>query len=550
MQAALFTPATSSPKPTNEVPSVALGPTSPQPFEQHGVWLKASAPNSGGIDIGMLNKPWKNLKQSRNNDAFRTMVEKMPVAVMTCDLTDFTIDYVNEATIEGLKSIEHALPCRAEEIVGQCIDIFHKNPEHQRRLLSDPNNLPHNAKIEVGGEILDLLVSPIYEGGTYVGPMLTWKVVTQQALAEAEGKKLLRMLDDMPVNVMLVDKETFEISYINKTSIDTLQPMQGLLPVPIDKIQGQCIDVFHKNPQHQRRILADPANLPYNTKIKLGDETLDLRVSRVNDDEGNYIGPMLTWVVVSDRVLLADNFESNVGSVVEAISSAAAELEASAGSMAASSEETNAQAGTVAAASEQLQASIQEISQQVATSNDTAQQALSEASKTNELVSGLSESANTIGEVVNMIKDIADQTNLLALNATIEAARAGEAGKGFAVVASAVKELATQTGKATEEIAQQIEGIQEATGTSVAAIESINKTIEDMAHITSAIAAAVEEQSSATQQVAENITGVSDASRETGNIVVGVTDAAKSLSSEAETLKGRAQEFLEQVRAI
>jgi methyl-accepting chemotaxis protein len=112
--------------------------------------------------------------------------------------------------------------------------------------------------------------------------------------------------------------------------------------------------------------------------------------------------------------------------------------------------------GQSPAASEHLQASIKEISQQVSTSNDIAQKALDEANKTNELVSGLSGAASTIGEVVNMIKDIAEQTNLLALNATIEAARAGEAGKGFAVVALEVKELATQTAKATEQIAGQI----------------------------------------------------------------------------------------------
>ncbi|GAB4237886.1 MAG: methyl-accepting chemotaxis protein [Methyloligellaceae bacterium] len=478
------------------------------------------------------------------------MVEKLPVAVMTCDLKDFRIDYVNEATIAGLKQIEDALPCRAEEIVGQSIDIFHKHPGRQRKLLADPSNLPHRAEIEVGGEVLDLLVTPIHEGSRYVGPMLTWKVITEQKRAEAETDKLLSMLDDMPVNVMLVNQETMEIRYVNRTSLETLKPLQHLLPVPADQIVGQCIDIFHKNPEHQRAILSDPARLPYNAKIRLGDETLDLRVTAVNDREGNYIGPMLNWTVVSDRVALANNFENNVGSVVEAVTAAAAELEASAASMSSSVEEANAQAGTVASATDQLQSAIQEISQQVATNNDVAQKALAEASATNDQVSGLSEAAQTIGDVVNMIKDIAEQTNLLALNATIEAARAGEAGKGFAVVASEVKELATQTARATEEIAQQIEGIQSATGSSVEAIGSINSIITEMAQISSAIAAAVEEQSAATKQVADNITGITNASSETSSIATGVTEAAQSLSSEAEILKSRVDEFLKEVRAI
>ena len=498
----------------------------------------------------MLNKSIGALKGGKGASSFRTMVDKMPIAVMTCDLKDFKINYVNEATIEGLKAIESALPCKAEEIVGQSIDVFHKNPQHQRTLLSDPSNLPHHAEIEFGGEVLDLNVSPIYEGKRYVGPMLSWQVITEKKRNEDESKKLLKMLDEMPVNIMLLDKETFKITYINKTSLETLRPLQDMLPVPVDEIYGQCVDVFHKNPEHQRKILNDPANLPYDAKIKLGDETLDLKVSAVYDDNNTYIGPMLSWMVASDRVRLADNFEHNVATVVEAVSSASTELEASAASMSASSEETNAQASTVASASEELQASIQEISQQVSTNNDIAQKAQSEATQTNKLISGLSQSATSIGEVVNMIKDIAEQTNLLALNATIEAARAGEAGKGFAVVASEVKELATQTAKATEEIAQQVEEIQGATGTSVEAIGSINSIIDEMAQISAAIAAAIEEQSSATQQVVENITGVSEASKETGNIVTGVTEAARTLSTEAETLKSRVDEFLVEVRAI
>jgi methyl-accepting chemotaxis protein len=602
---------------------------------------------------------------------FETMVQKMPVAVMVCNLEDFTIDYVNEATMEGLKSIEEALPCKADDIVGQCIDIFHKNPEHQRKLLSDPSNLPHATKIMIGGETLDLLVSPMFDGETYVGPMLTWSVITHQVKAEAETNKVLKMLNDMPLNVMMADKDTldityinntsietlrplqdllpvpvdklhgqcidifhkdpshqrkilsdptnlpynakiklgdeildlnvtaindedgeyigpmlnwqvvteqlrvenetkklmqmldimplnvmmlepenFEISYVNKTSVETLRPLQDLLPVSVDDLQGQCVDIFHKNPAHQRQILSDPANLPYNAKIQLGEETLDLRVNAISDENGEYIGPMLNWMVVSDRVALADNFEGNVGSVVAAVSSASAELEASATSMAASAEETNAQAATVASASEQLQASIGEISQQVSSSNEIAQKALTESTQANEMISGLSDAARTIGEVVGMIQEIAEQTNLLALNATIEAARAGEAGKGFAVVASEVKELATQTAKATEQISDQINSIQGATDTSVEAITSINKIIDEMAQISSAIAAAVEEQSAATKQVADNITGVSTASQETGNIVGGVTEAAKTLSQESQTLKTRVDEFLVEVRAI
>ena len=498
----------------------------------------------------MLGKFGKKSASKFGGHNMANMVEKMPVAVMTCDLKDFTITYVNEATIEGLKQIEDVLPCKADEIVGQCIDIFHKKPEHQRKLLSDPSNLPFQAVIEIGGQFLDLLVTPLYEGSRYVGPMLTWQIVTEKVKSERDTAKLMKMLDDMPINVMMVEPDNLEITYINKTSIETLRPLQSLLPVPVDEMLGKSIDIFHKDPAHQRKILADPNNLPFSSKIKLGDETLDLQVNAIMGDDGSYIGPMLNWMVVSDRVALADDFESNVASVVEAVSAAATEMEASAGSMAATTEETNTQAGTVATASAQLKSSIGEIAQQVAQSNQIAQNALEEAQRAGNLIEGLSEAAQKIGDVVKMIQDIAEQTNLLALNATIEAARAGDAGKGFSVVASEVKELANQTAKATDEIAQQIGEIQTATGTSVEGIKSINQIIDEMAQISGTVASAVEEQSAATEQVALNIEGVSQASAESGNTVVAVQEAAGELTQQASNLNDRVTSFLQQVRAI
>ena len=506
------------------------------------------------------------------------MVDQMPINVMTCNLEEFKIDYANKTSTETLKTLEHLLPIKAEDLVGTCIDIFHKDPSHQRNLLSDASNLPYQTNIQVGDEILDLLVSPITDkDGNYLAPMLSWSIVTEKVKADEESARLLQMVENMPINVITCDPEDFLINYVNQTSKDTLKQLESLLPCRVDELQGQSIDIFHKDPSHQRRILADPANLPHNAKIKLGDETLDLRVSAIHDKDGGYLGPMLTWSVITAQVQLADNFEANVMGVVDTVASASTEMQSTAETMASTAEETNRQSTAVAAASEEtstnvqtvasaceeLASSVAEIGRQVATSTKITQEAVEESERTNETVQSLTEGAQKIGEVVNLINDIAGQTKLLALNATIEAARAGDAGKGFAVVASEVKSLANQTAKATEEIASQIASIQGVTGDAAEAIGGIRKTFGEVSEIATTIAAAVEEQSTATeeisrnvqqaaagtQEVSGNIAGVTQAASATGQSAQQVLESAGDLSKQSEALRSEVEKFLVEVRA-
>ncbi len=279
----------------------------------------------------------------------------------------------------------------------------------------------------------------------------------------------------------------------------------------------------------------------------------------------------------ADMRELANAFETAVGEIVDTVSSAATELEASADTLtkaaersqtlattvAAASEEASTNVQSVSSASEELTSSVNEISRQVQESSRVANEAVDQAQKTNGRVSELSKAASRIGDVVELINTIAGQTNLLALNATIEAARAGEAGRGFAVVASEVKALAEQTAKATGEISQQISGIQAATQDFVAAIKEIGATIGRMSEISSTIAAAVEEQGAATQEisrniqhaatgtqeVSSNITDVQHGANETGSASAQVHSAAKSLSSESNRLKLEVGKFLNSVRA-
>ena len=279
----------------------------------------------------------------------------------------------------------------------------------------------------------------------------------------------------------------------------------------------------------------------------------------------------------SEMARLADSFEGAVGEIVETVSSASTELEASATSLsstadrgqelatavASASEEASTNVQSVASASEEMASSIGEISRQVQESAKMAGEAVQQAHTTNARVGELSKAATRIGDVVELINTIAGQTNLLALNATIEAARAGEAGRGFAVVASEVKALAEQTAKATGEIGQQIASIQSATHESVGAIQAISVTIERLSEISSTIAAAVEQQGAATQEISRsvqqaaagtrevsaNITDVQHGATDTGSASEQVLSAAKSLSSESNRLKLEVGRFLQSVRA-
>ena len=346
------------------------------------------------------------------------------------------------------------------------------------------------------------------------------------------------------------------------------KPMRALVDMLRRLAKGEEIEITGVERKDE---IGETAQAVNGIKVMLAQKARDEAEAKTRQDQ------IAAQQRKTDMTKLADTFESAVGEIVETVSSASSELEASANTLtsaagraqelttmvAAASEEASTNVQSVASATEELTSSVNEISRQVQESARMASEAVDQASKTNDRVSELSKAAARIGDVVELINTIAGQTNLLALNATIEAARAGEAGRGFAVVASEVKALAEQTAKATGEIGQQITGIQAATRESVGAIKEISDTIAKLSEISATIASAVEEQGAATQeisrnvqqaaqgtqQVSSNITDVQRGAGETGSASSQVLSAAQSLSGDSKRLKLEVTRFLDTVRA-
>mgnify|MGYP000451097032 CR=1 FL=1 len=491
---------------------------------------------------------------------FEQMLDLSPINTMMAT-PEGVLTYMNKNSIKTLRTLEDFLPAKVDNLVGKSIDWFHKVPDHQRGIIKNPANLPHNAIISVGPEKLDLLVSPVVSStGEYLGPMVTWEIVTKKLENETEMSRAREMVDKSPINTMMATPEGV-MNYMNTAALQTLKTLEDQLPDKVENLVGQSIDWLHKNPAGPRKIIADPKNLPHQAVINVGKDKLDLLISPITDSSGNYLGPMVTWDVVTDKINLVKelsksaseltNSASNLQTVSSSLSAGAEETSAQANTASVASEEVNAGVQTVAANMEEMVAAIKEITKTTNEASSMTNDAMKMAKNTNEIISQLGESSMDIGNVIKVISSIAQQTNLLALNATIEAARAGEAGKGFAVVANEVKELAKQTAKATADITKKIENIQSDSKGAVNAIKEISDAIEKVNGYAGNIAASVEEQAATTnevtrivtesaegvKQINENIAQVSQAAATTGKDAQSAQEASSTLSEISKNLQ-------------
>jgi methyl-accepting chemotaxis protein len=552
----------------------------------------------------------------------RAGFESVQTNIFMADLK-FNIIFANERALQTLRGMEaeirKAFGVAIEDIVGGSIHRFHKSKENVERILRNPALLPHKADFTFGAITLQTRINGIFSPGREIlGYIVNWDDITERQRMEADQSRLTSMLENSPTNVMLANRD-LKITYVNPASLALLHKLERYLPVKADNVLGSNIDIFHKNPAYQRKILSDPQNLPVRANINIGPEVADLLVTAIYDKDKNYLGPMVTWDLITEKLdaerkikeasererQQAEEVRVKVESILEVVNAArrgdltremtvkgtdsvgqmaeelgrffgnlrdnvtkiaqtaqtlaaaSQELTAVSQQMAANAEETATQANVASAAAEQVSnnvttvstgteemgASIKEIARSATEAAKVATSAVKVAEKTNATVAKLGESSAEIGNVIKVITSIAQQTNLLALNATIEAARAGEAGKGFAVVANEVKELAKQTAKATEDISRKIEAIQTDTKGAVEAIAQIGKIINQINDIQNTIASAVEEQTATTGEISRNVAEAAKGSSEIAQNIIGVAQAARSTTEGAGNTKNSADEL-------
>ncbi|HLJ96559.1 MAG TPA: methyl-accepting chemotaxis protein [Gemmataceae bacterium] len=426
------------------------------------------------------------------------MLESMAGSVTYVD-RDGKITYANPAALHLFKKVEKHLPIRADQLVGQSIDILHNDPVAMRKIYSDARNLPYRGRSELNGEIFDVLVSAINDtSGQHMGSLFSWDCVTQKIAQD-------RLIQET------AEREKQQADELRSKVDSLLMTVNGAAAGDLT----QAVDINGSD-----------------------------AIGQVGEALGQLLATLRTSIssMAQNASALASSSEE-LSSVSTQLSSNADETSSQSNVVSAAAEQVSRNVQTVATAVEEMGASIKEIATNAAEAARIASSAVQVANTTNDTISKLGESSAEIGQVIKVITSIAQQTNLLALNATIEAARAGEAGKGFAVVANEVKELAKETAKATEDIGRKVEAIQNDTTGAVEAIKQITAVINQMNDLSSSIAGAVEEQSATTNEMARNVSEASQGSSEIAENITAVAKAAENTTQGAANVQQAASEL-------
>ena len=478
---------------------------------------------------------------------FEQLVENTTVRMIAAD-RDLNITYMNPASVATLRKLQHLLPIPVDEMVGSSIDLFHSNPEHQRRFLADPDNLPHRTEISLGDEILELNVVAVYdENGDYAGPMVNWRVVT-------ETNRLQR---DTAGQIDAIHKSQAVIEFeMDGTIITANDNFLNTMGYSLAEVKGRHHSIFVDD-----ETKSSTEYKQFWERLNRG-EYVAGEYPRVGRDgsaiwiQGSY-NPIMDLngvpfkVVkyasdVTERVKLQESTKELIQQVVESANQFGEASHSIASSSASMSDGAQTQAASVeemTASVDELLASIRVISEAAGESREQADQS-SELARTGgtavtEAVAAMrliQKSSDQINDIIQVISEIASQTNLLALNAAIEAARAGEHGLGFAVVADEVRKLAERSSEAAKEITQLIK---ESTRRVSEGAELSEKVGESL----TAIVAAVDRTADGIGRIAESTTSQASSAKEVQGAIRSVSDTTESNAAASEELAASAEEL-------
>ena len=587
-------------------------------------------------------------RRAKEEEAFRLQraIDSAQTAIMMID-RDLTITYINDSTQNILKNNEVVLKSlypgfSADNIVGTCIDIFHKNPAHQRQLLGNPANLPYETDIHVGPLIFHIRVGAINDlDGNYIGNTLEWDDVTEKRAQELEIARLKSAIDGANSNLMLCDDD-LNITYVNPSVVNMLSRRQSELrktwpTLDAHNLVGQNIDQFHKNPAHQRALLSDASRLPAKAEIVVGDLEFEVNATMIKGPSGQYMGNLVEWKDITEQKdaerqienlieeaskgqletrINAESYEgfmrnlgegvnslmdavvapiqegkrvmeqlavgdltqqmegdfhgefaelrdaintsvSNLLNMVGQINTASGSISSGAAEIANGNHDLSQRTEEQASSLEETASSMEEMTSTVKQNADNARQANQLASAASEqaskggdvvknAVSAMSEinsSSKKIADIISVIDEIAFQTNLLALNAAVEAARAGEQGRGFAVVAGEVRNLAQRSAGAAKEIkslindsVDKVEEGSKLVDESGKTLEEIVEAVKKVSDIIAEIAAASQEQSSGIEEVNKAVMQMDEMTQQNAALVEEAASASESMEEQAKAM--------------
>ncbi|KLN63919.1 aerotaxis transducer Aer2 [Vibrio sp. VPAP30] len=588
------------------------------------------------------------VKQNNEISRLQAAVNQAQTAMVMID-RDLTITYANQETISlfkkheaTMRSVWSGFTASEEWLLGRCIDEFHRNPAHQRQLLADPSNLPYSTDIAIADIKIELNVAAINDAqGNYIGNTLEWRDVTEERAKEEEIGRLASAVSGMTTNLMMANKDGI-ITYLNPALQTLLSSRESdlrkvLTGFDASNLVGKNIDIFHKNPGHQRSIISNPDRLPFSSNIAVGGLEFNLTCIAMRDGEGNYIGPALQWIDITEQQdgqrqvesliqkaiagdlneridtsvyngfmkELGDGINSlldtmvapigqcidvmsqvadgnlntnmsedntgefarlsnavntsilNIRNMVDKITQSSARVATASTEIAEGnndlSQRVEAQASNLeetAASMEQMTATVRQNADNAKGANELSDDAAKKASKGGEVVgqavSAMSEintASKKIADIIGVIDEIAFQTNLLALNAAVEAARAGEQGRGFAVVAGEVRNLAQRSAAAAKEIKglinDSVEKVDEGSRLVDESGETLNEIVAAVQKVTELIAQIASsslEQSTGIDEINRAISTMDEMTQQNASLVEETSAASQSLKDEGKEL--------------